>query len=271
MTAKRLRNEGGYMSITRINQRLRARALDGVTAAYNTLVGLRSTGSSVVAEDGPISEINRNSRKRSDVSDHLTTLFLESVAMRPSMIVELGVRSGESTIAFSQVADLFESHLISVDLDDCSQACQNSRQVFVKSDDVKFAQEFNAWCESRNFPTAIDVLFIDTSHEFEHTAAEIENWFPHLSPHSKVLFHDTNMSTVYFRKDRTMGIGWENKRGVIAAIEQYLGCEFDERHDFVHYTRGWLVKHSANCNGLTVLERVCMAVEAPTSAGGEST
>jgi cephalosporin hydroxylase len=249
------------MRIANIHQRLKARALESLAVPYNKIVILRAHTSRIVVGSGIISDINAHARKRSDISDHLITLFLETAAVRPSMIVELGVRSGESTVAFSKVSDLFGSHLISVDLEDCSQACVSKHQIFVKSDDIKFSQEFIEWCEIRNLSPSIDVLFIDTSHEFGHTLAEMKNWFPLLSPHCKVFFHDTNMSTVYFRKDRTIGVGWQNNRGVIAAIEQYFDCQFDERHDFGYFTKGWIIKHFANCNGLTVLERVCPAVE----------
>lgn len=244
------------MRLENLGQRLKAKLLEGAAAAYNRIVIVRATPR-ISADSGPLNDINVHAKKQSDISDHLTNLFVEAAAMRPSMIVELGVRSGESTVALSRVANLFGSHLISVDLEDCSRACSSDHQVFVESDDVTFAKEFTEWCERRNYSSSIDVLFIDTSHEFDHTVAEIQHWFPLLSPHCKVFFHDTNMGTVYFRKNGTMGIGWENTRGVIAAIEQYFGCQFDERNDFFHFTGGWIIKHFANCNGFTVLERVC--------------
>jgi cephalosporin hydroxylase len=244
------------MRVENIGQRLKTRLLEGLSAAYNKIVIVRATPR-ISVDSGPLNEINAHAKKQSDISDHLITLFVEAAALRPSMIVELGVRSGESTVALSRVADLFGSHLISVDLEDCSRACSSEHQVFVKTDDVTFAKEFTGWCDRRNCASSIDVLFIDTSHELDHTVAEIQSWFPLLSPHCKVIFHDTNMGTVYIRRNRTTGVGWANNRGVIAAIEQYFGCQFDERHDFVHFTGGWIIKHSANCNGFTVLERVC--------------
>jgi cephalosporin hydroxylase len=250
------------MQLENIDKRIKARVLDGVAAAYNKVVALRQNGSEGVIDPGPVSEIKAHSKHRSDISDHLVTLFLEAAEMQPSLIVELGVRSGESTLAFSQAADLFGSHLVGVDIQDCLKSYAGPQRVFVKSDDVKFAQEFPEWSKRQNIPATIDVLFIDTSHEYDHSVAEINSWFPLLSPHCKVLFHDTNMSTVYFRKDGTMGVGWANQRGVIAAIEKYFGCSLDERHDFVRFFNGWIIKHFANCNGLTILERVSVESEA---------
>jgi hypothetical protein len=76
-----------------------------------------------------------------------------------------------------------------------------------------------------------------------------------MSERSKVFFHDTNMSWVYYRKDGSMGIGWENSRGVIAALEKYFDHRFDERQDFTALAGEWLVRHFANCSGLTILEK----------------
>jgi cephalosporin hydroxylase len=244
------------MHLTHLTRRISDKTLNTAALMFNSIASRRLVPRRRVSPTGPIYEITAYSQQPSDISDHLVTVFVEAAAIRPSVIVELGVRSGQSTIALSRVADLFASQLISVDLEDCSSNCKSSRQIFVKDDDIHFATEFRQWCLAKNITPAIDVLFIDTSHEFEHTRSEIEKWFPFLSDHCKVIFHDTNMSTVYFRKDRTMGVGWNNKRGVIGAIERYLDSSFDERRDFVDFVKGWIVKHHANCNGLTILERV---------------
>ena len=39
-------------------------------------------------------------KKKTDISDHLETLFVESLSMEPKLIVELGVGDGESTMVF---------------------------------------------------------------------------------------------------------------------------------------------------------------------------
>ncbi len=101
----------------------------------------------------------------------------------------------------------------------------------------------------------IDVLFIDTSHLFEHTHSEITAWFPFLSSRAKVFFHDTNLKRVYFRKDGSMGIGWNNGRGVIRAVERYLNRTFNERANLVDFSPGWLVRHFPYCAGFTILEK----------------
>ena len=225
-------------------------------AVYNLLVDWLSekplhTYSGVPEYD----EVLARSRTRTDISDHLPTLFLETLEVRPSLIVELGVRGGESTFVLERVAALCGSKLVSVDLEDCSRASQYCNWSFVKSDDVAFADIFGDWCQARGINPSIDILFIDTSHELEYTIKEIDHWGPFLAPRSKVFFHDTNMRRLYLRKDGSIGVGWQNHRGVVAALERYLRCKLDERRDFSMVCGGWIVKHYANCSGLTILDR----------------
>ena len=192
-----------------------------------------------------------------DIGDHLPTIFAEAVAARPGLIVELGVRGGETRFVFEKVAQLSGSALISVDIDDCSGVCSASpRWHFVQRDDVQFAAEFPAWCHSRSIDPQIDVLFIDTTHLYEHTISEIKAWFPLLAPKCKVIFHDTNMKAYYRQQNGTILRGFDNQRGVIRAIEEHLKTRFNEKISFVTTVNGWLVRHWPYCSGLTVLERI---------------
>jgi cephalosporin hydroxylase len=192
----------------------------------------------------------------SDISDFLGTIFSEVVAVKPRLIVELGVRGGQSRTVLERVAKISDSFLVSVDLDDCSGVCAKSpRWHFVQSDDIQFASIFKDWCSQRGFDPSVDVMFIDSSHVYEHTVEEINAWFPLLSSDCKVLFHDTNMRRFYRRLDGTIGHGWDNNRGVIRAIEESLGTKFNERIDFVTTVHEWVVRHWSHCNGFTTMER----------------
>ena len=42
-------------------------------------------------------------------------------------------------------------------------------------------------------PPQVDILFIDTSHEYEHTLAELYAYMPRVSNGGVALFHDTNL------------------------------------------------------------------------------
>jgi len=203
-----------------------------------------------------LQEILVRSRNRTDFNDHMETIFLEGLFQKPKMIMELGTRGGESTFVFSRIAKLTRSHFVSVDLEDCSDSSDYPDWIFVKNDDVDFASKFSTWCAAKNINPEIDLLFIDTSHLYEHTKEEIKHWFPHLAKECTVIFHDSNLRYVFKRRDGSMGIsGWDNKRGVIRALEDYLECQYDEEKPFVDIRRGWLVRHWPECSGLTILKR----------------
>jgi len=215
-------------------------------------------------------------RARSDISDHLGTLFAEAVATEPRLIVELGTRGGESTRVLLAAAAVCGASLLSVDIDPppALELAGRERWAFVQSDDVSFGREpqgFPAWCAARGLAPRAEVIFIDTSHLYEHTREELEVWVPHLAPRGALLFHDTNMANgVYARLDGTISAsGWDNRRGVIRAIEEFLGRTYDERAFFTDVAGGFLVTHRPNCNGFTVLRR--LAARAATGAADCST
>lgn len=201
-------------------------------------------------------EITAHATKRSDINEHLSTLFSEGITIHPKLVVELGVRTGESTFVFEKVAKFCDSVLISVDLDPCIRFSSWTKWWFVQQDDIPFAKEFPNFCKEKNINTKIDLLFIDTSHLYEHSLAEIASWFPLLADKCKVIFHDTNMQEVFHRNDKSIGLGWNNNRGVIRAIEEYFNTSFDETKNFKTIINGFLITHYSNCSGLTILERI---------------
>jgi predicted O-methyltransferase YrrM len=197
--------------------------------------------------------------RQSDISDHLGTLFFFATNARPQLIVELGTRGGESTCALLAAAEESSAAVLSIDMDECGglDLPYRERWTFVRGDDVEFGRDrFPEWCGQNGRDPVIDVLFIDTSHEYEHSKAEIEAWFPHLAPGAVVIFHDTNMGRgAYARMDGSTGFGWNNDRGVIRAIEEYLGRRYDENSFFCDQADEFLVLHHPHNNGLTVLQR----------------
>jgi cephalosporin hydroxylase len=198
----------------------------------------------------------------SDISDHLPTIFSEIVAASPKLVVEVGTRGGESTKTILAAAKHSDAAVLSLDINDCSavEIAEDFKSSwhFIQGDDVAFGKEsFLGWCSSHGFEPRIDVLFIDTSHLYEHTRAEIQAWFPHLSKRAIVIFHDTNLNRTSRTYNNTiLNIGWDNQRGVIRAIEELLGKKFDEDRSFAGVVSEWLVRHYPNSFGLTVLKRL---------------
>ncbi len=195
------------------------------------------------------------------IGDHICTLFSDIVLSKPKFIVELGTRGGQSTQACLAAASYCGARVLSIDINPCDgidvpEAYRDAWE-FECADDIAFARDrFAAWCQTRGIEGGIDLLFIDTSHEYEHTVKEIEAWFPFLSERGMVVFHDTNMRPVYRRLDNSVGTTCDNQRGVMRAVEEYLGKQFDETKVFVDVVKGWLVRHHPYSSGLTLLRRM---------------
>jgi predicted O-methyltransferase YrrM len=196
----------------------------------------------------------------SDIAAHLSTLFFFAMDAKPRLIVELGTRGGESTRVLLSAASLTNAVTLSLDIEDCSGLDLAHRQCwhFVKGDDIEFGKTgFAKWCAAVNLKPEIDLLFIDTSHLYEHTKQEIEVWSPLLSERGIMIFHDTNMGRgLSGRLGHLIGHGWDNQRGVIRAIEEFLGKHYDENCFFTDVANGFLVAHYPHSNGLTVLKRL---------------
>ncbi|HLF79391.1 MAG TPA: class I SAM-dependent methyltransferase, partial [Dehalococcoidia bacterium] len=192
-------------------------ALFLASRVYNVIVDLDRQPEPPATSLRELQEVREHARRRTDISDHLPVMFVEALAAKPKLIVELGVRGGDSTFVFERVARLSGATLVSVDIDDCSRVSTYESWHFVREDDVTFAGRFQAWCRDQGIDPSIDVLFIDTSHLYEHTKREIAAWFPFLSDTARVFLHDTNLKLVLRRGDGTLTLGWDNQRGVIRA------------------------------------------------------
>ncbi len=84
---------------------------------------------------------------------------------------------------------------------------------------------------------------------------------PKVAPRGVLIFHDTHMAAAYVRSDGSIGGGWDNRRGVIRAIEELLGRDLDETRYLAGIANGWAFRHIPKSNGFTILRRI------PTKAG----
>lgn len=202
-----------------------------------------------------------NSPSSSAIGDHICTIFADAIIQKPTLVVELGTRGGESTKALLSAAYYSKATVLSIDLSEqpAIELPSDLRKLwkFVQSDDIDFARNhFVDWCESNDIKPIIDFLFIDSSHLYDHTSKEIETWFKYLSKDAVVVFHDTNMADEYRRMNNTIGHGWNNNRGVIKAIEDYFAKNFDESKVFVDIEKKWLIRNYPHSSGLTLLKRL---------------
>jgi cephalosporin hydroxylase len=165
----------------------------------------------------------------SDIVDHLPFLYDQACRFPGATILELGTRGGNSTAAFMAAAEQVDGHVYSVDI-------ANPRvpewwdelplwSLHIGDDLAPAALDFA--------PADVDVLFIDTSHGYEQTLAELEVYMPRCT--GVALFHDTELR---------LPEGFE--RGPEFPVARALD-EFCERHDLEWTNR-------PGCYGLGVIE-----------------
>jgi predicted O-methyltransferase YrrM len=129
----------------------------------------------------------------SDIQEYLPFLH-EQARSRPGVrVLELGSRKGNSTLAFLAGAKESGGHVWSCDVSPVDRdpagmlPWRNVAQwTFAHGDDMDPSVQ-------SLLPAQADVLFIDTSHEYEHTLAELRAYMPRLAPGGVALFHDTNI------------------------------------------------------------------------------
>jgi predicted O-methyltransferase YrrM len=125
----------------------------------------------------------------SDIVDHMATLY-ETVCRYPgARVLELGVRSGNSTSAFLAAVEAVDGHLWSVDLippEVPAWWTDTARWTLTIGNDL--SQDI-----ANAEPAVVDVLFLDTSHTYEHTLAELRTYVPRVRAGGVVLCHDTEL------------------------------------------------------------------------------
>ena len=217
--------------------------------------------------------VRRNPFCNSDIRSHLKELYVFTLFFSPRVIVELGVRSGWSSRAFSAAAKLVGAKMVGVDL---SEGCKDvygallssdkevtsrvklvwktermaanfTQQGFaVAADSAEAAADYPLWVADRQdvgLPATVDLLFIDTSHLYQDTVRELAAWAPLLSRRSAIILHDTNLapSRVYVRKvpDPSLSTGMRGERvecrdGMPSAHLSYLSACLSARRSWQH-------------------------------------
>ncbi|MHA1409591.1 MAG: class I SAM-dependent methyltransferase [Candidatus Odinarchaeia archaeon] len=134
----------------------------------------------------PLNPLEIHMLKPTDICDHLVTLYMLSVQKRLKIMVELGTRGGESTIALLEAAKQIDGHVYSIDVDQCLEAKETIKNydlqkywTFIQVDDLKIKWE-----------KSIDHLFIDTIHTYDQTLSELIKYEPYVNHGGVITLHD---------------------------------------------------------------------------------
>lgn len=120
----------------------------------------------------------------SDISEHLGYMHDLCLDIDAKTVVELGVRAGASTTAFLAAMEHTGGTVWSCDIVRAfvpDEIADHPQWQFMWGDDLELAAE----------APDCDVLFIDTSHHYIHTLAELEAYAP--KTRHVVLLHDTQL------------------------------------------------------------------------------
>lgn len=118
----------------------------------------------------------------SDIQAHLPRFVALCENLDAQRVLELGVRTGVSTIAWLEGLRRTGGHLWAVDVEPCP--IEHAQLTFIRGDDCDQAV-------LDQIPDDLDLIFVDTSHLYSHTQREIELYLPKLAPGGAILFHDT--------------------------------------------------------------------------------
>lgn len=132
-------------------------------------------------------EFARRCGENSDIHQHLPRLHAEASGAK--QVIELGVRSANSTAAFLAAVHRDGGHVWSVDiapphvpLDWWELGCWT----FIHGDDL--SPDVRS-----QLPAQADVVFVDTSHTYAQTIAELEVYSQMVRPGGVMLLHDTEL------------------------------------------------------------------------------
>lgn len=98
-------------------------------------------------------------------------------------MIELGVRTGISTAAFlTTAAAVWSCDIERPRVPDAWHSLANWHFILGSSTDARTVSAFPQWC---------DLLFIDTSHDYDQTLLELCTYWDRIRPGGLALLHDT--------------------------------------------------------------------------------
>lgn len=170
-------------------------------------------------------------QRSSDIHLHLPRLRAEA-SIPAVKVLELGVRSGNSTAAFLAAADEWAGTVRSVDIVTPTVPAEFwdcGLWTFRKGSDLELADEIGS---------GFDIVFIDTSHHYGHTLAELHAYANKVHPDGCIILHDTELASP---EDAPAG---DPPYPVREAILSFIGDETD-----------WQAEWVEGCYGLAILRR----------------
>lgn len=157
----------------------------------------------------------------SDIQHHLPRFVQMVEDLDARHVIELGTRTGVSTLAWLYGLARTGGHLTSVDIDAAPQIGSYEHWTFIQGDD----------CDPAVFTRLepAEIVFIDTSHLYDHTIRELHLYRHLVKPGGRLVLHDT-------RLERPEGAPPRPRFPVRVAIEEFC---LEERLKWSEYADSW--------------------------------
>lgn len=130
-------------------------------------------------------EYERLCETPSDIYKHLPRFVSLVQELNATTVIELGTRTGVSTIAWLYALLETEGHLTSIDIDPQPPIGDFDRWTFIQGDDCDPAIVGEL--------DQVDIVFIDTSHLYDHTVRELNLYRWLVRPGGVIVCHDTEL------------------------------------------------------------------------------
>lgn len=136
--------------------------------------------------------INNLAQYQTDINQYILSLYNIPVQINAQTIVELG--SGQSTFAFLAAANKTNGQLYSFDIGPFPatplRGFPTGESILTEASRLHYTQISDLEAE-KTWNKPIDVLFLDTSHTYQHTKQELLVWPRHLRRNGIFIMHDT--------------------------------------------------------------------------------
>jgi len=175
-----------------------------------------------------------------DSDRHLMTIFSIALGVKAKKILELGVRSGKTTLPLLLAAKINSGKVTSIDINETDFKAPDELKKYLefkKMDALKYLEEV-----SKEEP--FDLIFIDDWHAYQHVKKELEYIDKMVSPKSVILIHDLMYGNhaPHYHTDLTLKDGQWAEGGPYRAVAE-LNPQF------------WEFSTIPVNNGLTILRK----------------
>ena len=134
-------------------------------------------------------------RNEKDIDEHLMTLFSLVLSLKPTKIVELGVRTARSTLAFLLASQYTKSSLTSVDINEMTPDFNfptewKENWQFIRKDALEFLERDFQILMTDRMPGDPIIIYIDDWHDGIHVQKELDLIDKYVTPGDLVILHD---------------------------------------------------------------------------------